>query len=170
MVLWLLITEGADVQVRAARQQYGVDNQRASMAYLRAVTLHPRRHHRRQHPPPRAQVWAWATALLFVNIAVPLSLYDIHGHMANYVRPQLQRYYIRCLWMVPIYAIESWLALRFQSVKVYIEVGEAECGVRSEMGGADRRKQRLGLCDTMRRDMYYVGTRRFADGARRCRS
>jgi hypothetical protein len=41
--------------------------------------------------------------------------------MQNYVKPHLQRYYIRCLWMVPIYSIESWLALRYQDYKVYIE-------------------------------------------------
>ena len=65
--------------------------------------------------------WAYAVAALFVIIAVPLSLHDIHMHMLNYVKPELQRYYIRVLWMVPIYAIESWLALRFQDYKVYIE-------------------------------------------------
>jgi hypothetical protein len=32
-----------------------------------------------------------------------------------------QRHYIRILWMVPIYSIESWLALRFNEQKLYLE-------------------------------------------------
>ncbi len=33
----------------------------------------------------------------------------------------VQRHYIRILWMVPIYSVESWLALRFNRQKVYLE-------------------------------------------------
>lgn len=33
----------------------------------------------------------------------------------------MQKYYIRILWMVPIYAIESWLALRFRGQKLFLE-------------------------------------------------
>ncbi len=37
------------------------------------------------------------------------------------MNPLLQKYYIRILWMVPIYAIESWLALRFRGQKLFLE-------------------------------------------------
>lgn len=33
----------------------------------------------------------------------------------------MQRYYMRILWMVPIYSIESWCALRFKNQKIYLE-------------------------------------------------
>lgn len=59
-------------------------------------------------------VVAWGVAAIFVAIAVPYSLHDIHLHMMNYVIPKYQKYYIRILWMVPIYSIESWVALRFK--------------------------------------------------------
>jgi len=58
---------------------------------------------------------AWMVAGIAVAIAVPLSLHEIHMHMIHYVEPRLQQHYIRILWMVPCYAIESWLALRFRS-------------------------------------------------------
>jgi len=44
-------------------------------------------------------------------------------HQKQYVNPKLQKYYIRILWMVPIYAIESWLALRFRGQKLFLETG-----------------------------------------------
>ena len=71
--------------------------------------------------PRENHVIAWGIAAFFVAVAIPLSLSDIHMHMAHYVRPDLQRYYIRVLWMVPIYAVESWLALRYKDQKVYLE-------------------------------------------------
>ena len=58
---------------------------------------------------------AWMVSGIAVAVAVPLSLHEIHMHMIHYIEPRLQKYYIRILWMVPMYAIESWLALRFQA-------------------------------------------------------
>ena len=52
-------------------------------------------------------------ALLCTIIAVGLSLHLIRGHLRNYVKPQRQRYVIRIVWMVPIYAMNSFLSLCF---------------------------------------------------------
>jgi len=65
-------------------------------------------------------VIAWVIGAVFVMISVPLALQDIHFHIIHYVSP-LQRHYIRILWMIPIYAVESWLALRFNKQKIYLE-------------------------------------------------
>uniref|UniRef100_A0A7S0MZZ2 Uncharacterized protein n=1 Tax=Cryptomonas curvata TaxID=233186 RepID=A0A7S0MZZ2_9CRYP len=65
-------------------------------------------------------VIAWVIGAIFVGLAVPLSLQDIHYHVLHYVSP-LQRHYIRILWMVPLYSVESWLALRFNEQKMYLE-------------------------------------------------
>ena len=65
--------------------------------------------------------WAIAVSGIFVIVAVPLSLYDINAHLQNFVSP-LQRHYIRVIAMVPIYAVESWLALVFREQRIYLEV------------------------------------------------
>jgi hypothetical protein len=81
------------------------------------------------HPFPHPAVRASATAVpysdhflrFFVLMFLLLLLsQDIHFHILHYVSP-LQRHYIRILWMIPIYAIESWLALRFNNQKIYLE-------------------------------------------------
>lgn len=64
-------------------------------------------------------VVAWFVAALFVGIAIPLSVADIMSHLTHYVSP-LQRFYIRILWLVPIYGVNCWLALRFKEVELYI--------------------------------------------------
>ena len=55
-------------------------------------------------------------------VSVSLSLHLIRSHLRNYVKPQRQRYVIRILWMVPIYAVESFLSLCFIRVAILFEV------------------------------------------------
>ena len=53
-------------------------------------------------------VIAWCVAGFFVCLAVPITLHGINQHVAYYVSP-LQRHYVRCLGLVPIYALECAL-------------------------------------------------------------
>ena len=41
--------------------------------------------------------------------------------MENYRMPRLQRHVIRILFMVPIYAVDCWLALRFKELTIYFD-------------------------------------------------
>eukprot|EP00854_Cymbomonas_tetramitiformis_P021632 gene21632-26019_t len=57
-------------------------------------------------------VIGWAVGgVLLALLILPTSLYQIDGHLEHYTKPHLQRHIIRVVWMVPIYAINSWLAL-----------------------------------------------------------
>ncbi|KAJ8602811.1 hypothetical protein CTAYLR_002584 [Chrysophaeum taylorii] len=55
-------------------------------------------------------------------VAVGLSVHLVNTHLRKYVRPQRQRYVIRILWMVPIYALDSFLSLCFINLAVMFEV------------------------------------------------
>ena len=65
-------------------------------------------------------VVAWSVAAFFAAFSIPLTLHAIHLHIIHY-RSKLQRHYIRVLWMVPVYSIQSWCALRFNDQKIYLE-------------------------------------------------
>ena len=56
-----------------------------------------------------------------------ISMFDISQHLLHYGSPILQRYMIRVMWMVPIYAVESWLSLRFKEEAKYIETARECC-------------------------------------------
>ena len=56
---------------------------------------------------------AWAVGAMACAVAVPLSLHDMLMNALHYSAPTLQRHVLRILGMVPIYALESWFALRF---------------------------------------------------------
>jgi len=64
---------------------------------------------------------AWFVAFVFVALSLPITLYEVTQHLENYRAPRLQRHVIRILWMVPIYAVDGWLALRFKSKTIYFD-------------------------------------------------
>jgi hypothetical protein len=64
---------------------------------------------------------AWFSAGAFVLLGFPISIFGIVSHLRNYNEPNVQCYIVRILWMVPIYSMESWLAMRFKGYAIYIE-------------------------------------------------
>ena len=60
------------------------------------------------------------TAGAFVLIAVPVSVYGIVQHLVNYYMPQVQKFVVRILFMVPIFSVEAWFSLFFHAASEYI--------------------------------------------------
>lgn len=54
-------------------------------------------------------------------VATLLSAYNIVQHLAHYSRPQLQRYIVRILVVVPVYALGSLLSLTFVNQALYFD-------------------------------------------------
>ncbi|CAG8531389.1 15597_t:CDS:2, partial [Dentiscutata heterogama] len=63
----------------------------------------------------------WTVSGLFALVATLISLYLIFRHLQNYTRPNHQRYIVRIILMVPIYAIISWLSYRYFRYSTYYE-------------------------------------------------
>ena len=53
-----------------------------------------------------SRVVVWCVGGLLACLAVPITLRAICQHLVFYVSP-LQRHYVRCLGLVPVYAIEG---------------------------------------------------------------
>lgn len=66
-------------------------------------------------------ILAWFSGGMCVLLAVPISVFEIFWHLVYFSNPSLQRYVIRILWMVPIYGVESWFALRYTENAVYLQ-------------------------------------------------
>ena len=60
---------------------------------------------------------AWLIASCFLGVTLPISIWEIVMHLRYMHIPLLQVPVVRVLWMVPIYALDSWLALRFSMTK-----------------------------------------------------
>ncbi|TFJ88310.1 hypothetical protein NSK_000659 [Nannochloropsis salina CCMP1776] len=64
---------------------------------------------------------AWTIGGAFVIATVPISLFQIFQHLSNFVEPKQQTHVIRMISMVPLYAIQSWFSLRYQSLSLYTQ-------------------------------------------------
>lgn len=64
---------------------------------------------------------AWLQQSVFHALSVPTHPRapppQVAMHLEYYNRPRLQLRVIRILWMVPIYAVDSWLSLRFKEAR-----------------------------------------------------
>lgn len=72
------------------------------------------------NPNSVPQEWPMVAGL-FSLTAIILSLYEMCKHMQHYNKPYLQKYIVRILWMVPIYALNSWLAMYFHRTSIYMD-------------------------------------------------
>ncbi|CAO2831177.1 unnamed protein product [Amaranthus hypochondriacus] len=64
--------------------------------------------------------------ILYVIIALPctigafaLAIFHIYRHLVNYTEPTFQRYIVRIIFMVPVYALMSFLALIMRDRAIY---------------------------------------------------
>uniref|UniRef100_A0A8C5XAT7 Transmembrane protein 184C n=1 Tax=Microcebus murinus TaxID=30608 RepID=A0A8C5XAT7_MICMU len=64
---------------------------------------------------------AWFIAGIFLLLTIPISLWVILQHLVHYTQPELQKPIIRILWMVPIYSLDSWVALKYPSIAIYVD-------------------------------------------------
>jgi hypothetical protein len=64
---------------------------------------------------------AYHSAGVMVLGTIVLSLRLVYLHLTHWYMPEVQKYVVRILWMVPIYAVQSWLSLRFHSSRIYID-------------------------------------------------
>lgn len=64
---------------------------------------------------------AWAVAGVFAWFSLLLTCYHIYRHLQHWSIPQQQKWIVRILFMVPLYALASWLSLRFFHLSIYFD-------------------------------------------------
>nr|CCA26661.1 conserved hypothetical protein [Albugo laibachii Nc14] len=70
----------------------------------------------------RVQRSVWVIAGLCVATSIIVSVRLIRAHLRNFTKPATQSKIVGILWMVPIYATDSWLSLRFKNIAVYLDL------------------------------------------------
>ncbi|XP_046852379.1 transmembrane protein 184C-like [Xenia sp. Carnegie-2017] len=69
----------------------------------------------------RTHTQACFIGAIFMFFTIGFAIAGIIQHLLNYTKPHLQKYILRILWMVPIYSVTSWLALRFPEAAIYLD-------------------------------------------------
>ena len=72
----------------------------------------------RQH---RADLAAFHSAEVMVVGTIIMSARLVYLHLTHWHMPDVQKYVVRILFMVPLYSFHSWLSLRFHHSRVYID-------------------------------------------------
>ena len=68
------------------------------------------------------QVASWVLAGICSFLACVVSFRLINSHLTYFNEPRIQRKIVGILWIVPIFAIDSWLSLRFIKASVYLDM------------------------------------------------
>ncbi|KAG7364431.1 organic solute transporter Ost alpha [Nitzschia inconspicua] len=69
----------------------------------------------------KLDIAAWHSAGVMMGGTVILSIRLVYLHFTHWYMPGVQKYVVRILFMVPIYAVQSWLSLRFHHARIYID-------------------------------------------------
>lgn len=64
---------------------------------------------------------AFDSAGVMVLGTLVLSFRLIYLHLSHWYMPEVQKYVVRIVWMVPLYAVQSWLSLKYRHSRVYID-------------------------------------------------
>eukprot|EP01084_Bolivina_argentea_P226865 383152_1 len=65
-------------------------------------------------------IWAWLIGGFFAFLAIAISFYEVYRHVECNHNKYIRRYIIRILFMVPVYAIESWFGIAYPGVSLYL--------------------------------------------------
>mmetsp|Transcript_14134 Transcript_14134/g.32815 ORF Transcript_14134/g.32815 Transcript_14134/m.32815 type:complete len:526 (+) Transcript_14134:403-1980(+) len=69
----------------------------------------------------KVEMAAFHSAGVMVIGTLIMSIRLIYLHFTHWYMPGVQKYVIRIILMVPIYAVQSWLSLRFHHARIYID-------------------------------------------------
>ena len=69
----------------------------------------------------RKDLAAFDSAGVMVLGTVIMSTRLVYLHLTHWYMPDVQKYVVRILWMVPLYSVQSWLSLRFHDARIYID-------------------------------------------------
>lgn len=67
------------------------------------------------------EIAAFHSAAVMVVGTLIMSARLVYLHFTHWYMPEVQKYVVRILFMVPIYAVQSWLSLRFHHARIYID-------------------------------------------------
>lgn len=64
---------------------------------------------------------AFRSAGVMAGGTIIMSIRLVYLHLTHWYMPAVQKYVVRILWMVPLYAVQSYLSLRFHDSRIYID-------------------------------------------------
>ena len=106
-----------DSSIRAIRQlgHYLAYMTLLTMLIVLPVVLYNALHDR------KLDLAAYNSAWVMVCGTIILSVRLVYLHLTHWYMPAVQKYVVRIVWMVPLYATQSYLSLRFHQARIYID-------------------------------------------------